>query len=189
MPLPTRMHLVECEVHDQVYLPLYVPVSYHKHKQQVPNSLRKSEVVHVLSSWDRKRGKQCESNNHGRPYDASAVWGFRILAETCLIIEGHIENIDSKFVVSINPFWRDEIHAFRASCGRVIKTAINTEVCHRRTVWLPFFRTHDDVYGTATVTSPARKRETPLSEMNPTWTHTSPHHIRLWTCSMCVLVF
>jgi hypothetical protein len=30
------------------------------------------------------------------------------------------------------------------------------------------------------VTSPARKRETPLSEMSPTSIQTNPHNIRLW---------
>jgi hypothetical protein len=30
------------------------------------------------------------------------------------------------------------------------------------------------------LTSPARKRETPLSEMSPTSIQTNPHNIRLW---------
>ena len=38
------------------------------------------------------------------------------------------------------------------------------------------------------VTSPARKRETPLSEMSPTSIQTNPHNIRLWPFCLFNLV-
>jgi hypothetical protein len=38
------------------------------------------------------------------------------------------------------------------------------------------------------LTSPACKRETPLSEMNPTSTQIDPHHIHLWTGSIRIYV-
>ncbi|KAH8621670.1 hypothetical protein IG631_23547 [Alternaria alternata] len=43
--------------------------------------------------------------------------------------------------------------------------------------WPPFY-----------VTCIARRREMPLSEMNPASIQTNPHHIRLSACSVCALV-
>ena len=43
-------------------------------------------------------------------------------------------------------------------------------------------------YNNYSLTSPARKRETPLSEMSPTSIQTNPHNIRLWPFCVFSLV-